>query len=254
MATKLQVKNKILKSGIHYLTSDYKTRNESRSTHNGMDFVGSVKQDEILSIADGEVVFTGYDSGGGGYWISIKTNGIEHRYFHLANGTTKVKKGDYVKKGDVIATMGKTGNATGYNVHFAIYKNGYVDPKPYLMNDDPFNLYNCHVDDDDFTTFVKGVQSTLNANIDGLPGPETLSKTITISRTINNNHPVIKVLQVYLKTLGYDLGSYGVDGRYGPVMEKIIKEYQKNVVGLKGNLVDGIITAKRYTWKKLLKL
>ena len=58
----------------------------------------------------------------------------------------------------------------------------------------------------------------------------------------------------YLKSLGYDLGKYGLDGKFGPDMKKVIMNYQKNIVGLKGNLVDGVITAKRYTWKSLLKL
>ncbi len=249
MAKKLLVQNKILKGGIHYLTSDYKTRNESRSTHNGMDFIGPNKIDDIVAIEDGIVNYVGYDKKGG-YWVSIKTNGIEHRYFHLKKGSIKVKKNNQVKKGTVIATMGKTGNATSYNVHFAIYKNGYQDPKPYLMNKDPFNLRN----NDAFTTFVKGIQASLGANVDGIAGPETLNKTITISRTLNNKHPVVKVIQEYLQTLGYDLGKYGIDDVYGPQMEQIIKDYQEKIVGLKGNLIDGIITAKKYTWEKLLKL
>ncbi len=234
------------------MTSDYKARNNNRSTHNGMDFIGPNQIDDIVAIEDGTVTYTGYDNGGGGYWISIKTNGIEHRYFHLAKGSFKVKKGDKVTKGEVIATMGKSGNATNYNVHFAIYKNGYQDPKPYLMNEDPFNIHGNK--DDNFITFVKGVQQALKINGDGIAGKETLNKTITISRTTNNKHPIVKVLQTYLQSLGYDLGKYGIDGVYGPQMEKIIKKYQTEVVGLKGNLVDGIITAKKYTWQKLLKL
>lgn len=254
MAQKLLVKNPILKRGVHYLTSDYKTRNENRKTHNGMDFVGSVKQDAIIAIEEGVVNYVGYDKGGGGNWISIKTNGLEHRYFHLANNTTKVKVGDKVKKGQVIATMGETGNATGYNVHFAVYKDGYIDPKPFLMNDDAFGINDCRVNDDDFTHFVKSLQALIGVEVDGIPGPNTLSKTITISRTVNNRHPIVKVLQTYLKSLGYDLGSYGIDGVFGSDMEKVIKEYQKKVVGLTGNLVDGVITRQKYTWKALLKL
>ena len=254
MAKKLLVKNKILKRGVHYLTSDYKSRNENRSTHNGMDFVGSVKQDDIVAIEDGVVNYVGYDKGGGGNWISIKTNGIEHRYFHLANNTTKVKVNDKVKKGEVIATMGETGNATGYNVHFAIYKNGYVDPLPYLMNDDPFNIKGCTVLDDAYTTFVKSVQALVGVEVSGIAGEETLNNTITISKNINRKNGLVKVLQIYFQELGYDLGSYGVDGVFGSQMEKIVKQYQKEVVKLSDKLIDGIITAKKYTWKSLLKL
>ena len=102
MATLLNVKNKVLKGGKHYLTSDYKTRNDNRSTHNGMDLVGVNGIDDIVAIEDGTVTYTGYDASGGGYWISITTNGIEHRYFHLKKGSIKVSKGETVQKGSVI--------------------------------------------------------------------------------------------------------------------------------------------------------
>ncbi len=246
----MNLQNNLLKGGIHYLTSDYYTRNSNRSMHKGMDFVGQTKQDDIIALEDGTVNYIGYDSRSGN-WLSIKTNGIEHRYFHLENNSIKVKKNDLVKKGEVIAKMGKTGNATGYNLHFAIYKDGhYVDPLPYLMNNDPFNLNN----KDAFTTFIKDLQKALGAKVDGIPGPETLNKTITVSQTINRKHPAVKAIQEYLQALGYDLGPYGIDSTFGPQMSKIIKEYQKNVVGLKGNYIDGVITAKKYTWQKLLNL
>lgn len=249
MATLLKVKNNVLKGGIHYLTSDYKTRNESRSTHNGMDLVGPNGVDDIVAIEKGTVTYTGYDASGGGYWISITTNGIEHRYFHLKKGSPKVNKGDKVKKGDVIATMGNSGNATGNNLHFAIYKNGYVDPKPYLMNDNPFNVES----DDAYTTFIRNLQKAIGANIDGIAGPETLSKTPTISTSTGWNHAAVRPLQIYLQSLGYDLGSKGVDGQFGKDMKACIKKYQKDV-GLASKYQDGIVTAKMYTWQKLLKL
>lgn len=163
-----------------------------------------------------------------------------------------MKKGDMVNKGDIIAKMGMTGNADIVSLHFAIYKNGYVDPLPYLTHDNPFNLE--RKNEDSFVTFIRGVQKELGANVDGIPGPETLSKTITVSTSINWNHSVVLVIQKYLKSLGYDLGKYGLDGKFGPDMKKVIQDYQKNVVGLKDNLVDGVITAKKYTWKSLLRL
>ena len=91
MKKKLEVKNNVLKGGIHYLTSDYKTRNSNRSTHNGIDLIGENGIDEIVAIEDETVIYTGYDTSGGGYWISIKTNDIEHRYFHLKKDSFKVK-------------------------------------------------------------------------------------------------------------------------------------------------------------------
>lgn len=249
MATLLNVKNNVLKGGKHYLTSDYKTRNELRSTHNGMDLIGPNGVDDIVAIASGTVSYTGYDASGGGYWISITTNGIEHRYFHLKKGSIKVSVGDNVTKGEVLATMGNSGNATGNNLHFAIYKNGYVDPKPYLMNENPFDIKS----DDAYTTFVRDLQKAIGANVDGIAGPETLSKTPTISTSTGWNHKAVRPLQVYLQSLGYDLGSKGIDGQFGKDMKACIKKYQSNI-GLATKYQDGIVTAKMYTWKHLLKL
>lgn len=43
------------------------------------------------------------------------------RYCHLAYGSIKVKPGDIVKKGDVLAKMGDTGYCFGAHVHFERY-------------------------------------------------------------------------------------------------------------------------------------
>ena len=105
--------------------------------------------------------------------------------------------------------------------------------------------------DDAYKTFVRDLQSAIGANIDGIAGSETLSKTPTISTSVGWNHKAVKPLQVYLKSLGYDLGKCGVDGKFGKDMKACIKKYQRD-----NNLsiVDGIVTAKKYTWKKLLEL
>lgn len=105
--------------------------------------------------------------------------------------------------------------------------------------------------DDAYKTFVRDLQSAIGANIDGIAGSETLSKTPTISTNIGWNHKAVKPLQAYLKSLGYDLGKCGVDGKFGKDMKACIKKYQKDQ-GL--SIVDGVVTAKMYTWKKLLKL
>ena len=102
-----------------------------------------------------------------------------------------------------------------------------------------------------YKTFVKDLQNAIGANIDGIAGPETLSKTPTISTSTGWNHAAVRPLQVYLQSLGYDLGSHGVDGQFGKDMKACIKKYQTDN-GLP--IVDGKISAKMYTWKKLLKL
>lgn len=96
--------------------------------------------------------------------------------------------------------------------------------------------------------FVKDIQTSIGAKVDGIAGPETLSKTVTVSRVINNRHTVIKPIQKYLNSIGCDCGT--PDGIAGQKFEKSVKSFQKS----NRCISDGEITAKRETWKKLLKL
>lgn len=100
-----------------------------------------------------------------------------------------------------------------------------------------------------FEEFVREVQEATGASVDGIPGPETLSKTPTVSQWKNNRHPVVRSLQKRL----YDLGYHQVgdaDGVAGPMFEAAVKAYQKD----HGCVVDGEVTAAHGTWKSLLML
>lgn len=94
--------------------------------------------------------------------------------------------------------------------------------------------------------FIKDVQKAIKAKVDGIAGPETLSKTVTVSATKNRMHSVVRPIQKYLNSLGYDCGV--VDGIAGAKFKKAVVKYQK----AKGCVHDGEITAKAKTWQKLL--
>ncbi len=96
--------------------------------------------------------------------------------------------------------------------------------------------------------FVREVQVCIGAKVDGIAGPETLSKTITVSKIKNSRHTVVKPIQRYLNALGYNCGV--VDGIAGTLFDNAIKSYQK----ANSYVADGEITARNKTWKKLLKL
>lgn len=100
-----------------------------------------------------------------------------------------------------------------------------------------------------FEKFVRNVQAAIGAQVDGEPGPETLAKTITVSAKYNKKHAVVKAIQTRLYELGYtEIGK--ADGVAGPKFTSAVAHFQQD----NGCAVDGVITKKNKTWKKLLGL
>ena len=95
--------------------------------------------------------------------------------------------------------------------------------------------------------FIKNVQKTCSAYVDGIAGPETISKTVTLSESKNRTHAAVKPVQKRLYALGYtEVGE--ADGIAGPKFTKAVKKFQVD----NGCWTDGEITAKNKTWRKLL--
>lgn len=82
----------------------------------------------IRAAADGEVVYRGAELEGYGNLILVKhEDGFVTAYAH--NDAMLVKKGDRVRKGQVIAKVGQTGSAAEPQLHFEIRQNlKAVDP------------------------------------------------------------------------------------------------------------------------------
>lgn len=101
--------------------------------------------------------------------------------------------------------------------------------------------------DTSLQSFVKNIQKVIGASVDGIAGPETLSKTVTVSSRTNRNHAVVKIIQKRLYDLGYvEIGKD--DGVAGPKFTSAVAHFQQD----NGCKVDGIITAANKTWRKLL--
>ena len=94
--------------------------------------------------------------------------------------------------------------------------------------------------------FVRDVQKACGAKVDGKAGTETLSKTVTLSAIKNRKHAAVKAVQKRLTELGYAVGK--ADGIAGSKFTKAVKAFQKD----NGCVADGVITAGKTTWKKLL--
>lgn len=84
--------------------------------HSGID-VAANKGTNIYASLSGEVITAGTDNAYGKY-IMIQTDNVVTLYAHCSE--LKVKKGQKVKQGELIAKVGSTGWATGPHLHFEI--------------------------------------------------------------------------------------------------------------------------------------
>jgi murein DD-endopeptidase MepM/ murein hydrolase activator NlpD len=108
-----------------WLSSKYGYRSDpftgKRAWHSGVDLAGREGSD-IISVAAGVVTYSGERYGYGNLVEVDHGDGLRTRYAHCK--TLKVKVGQVVKKGQVLALMGSTGRSTGPHVHFEVLQNG----------------------------------------------------------------------------------------------------------------------------------
>lgn len=108
-----------------------------RKFHYGMDFSAPIGT-PVYATGDGEVVeVTGSKRSRVGFGLEIKIDhgfGYETLYGHL--NTFNVKRGQKVKRGDIIAYVGNTGGSTAPHLHYEVHKNGRaVNPTYYYYKD-----------------------------------------------------------------------------------------------------------------------
>lgn len=128
--------------------------------HKGTDFAAPVGT-PILATANG-VVTESQNKGGNGNYVKIRHNATyETQYLHMQKRLVKV--GDRVKQGDVIGTIGMTGNTSGPHVCYRFWKNGHqVDPfKEKFSQSEPI----AESLKGDYLKFIKPIKEQL----DGLP-------------------------------------------------------------------------------------
>lgn len=100
------------------------------TNHKGLDIAAS-QGTKIYAAAGGTVEFSGYKGSLGRLVIINHGSGVKTYYAHC--NSLKVSSGQKVEAGTNIATVGKTGTATGYHLHFEVRVNGTsVNPQNYI--------------------------------------------------------------------------------------------------------------------------
>lgn len=138
---------RVLQSGVMRMTQPFHYAGQKgyNYAHLGIDLVDFSKGYNalgyIVAHTAGKVVgietrYTGPTDDGsyGNYVLIMHQNGYSTMYAHLASGTTRVKLGQWVSQGQVLAYMDNTGYSFGGHLHFEIRdKNGTkIDPEPYM--------------------------------------------------------------------------------------------------------------------------
>jgi murein DD-endopeptidase MepM/ murein hydrolase activator NlpD len=90
--------------------------------HLGIDYAAPIGS-RVQAVADGTVIFAGWD-GGAGKLVKLRhSHGYETLYMHLSR--ILVHRGQRVHQGQIIALTGETGLATGPHLHFGIEQDGH---------------------------------------------------------------------------------------------------------------------------------
>jgi hypothetical protein len=120
----------IVKDGLPHFGAKRDDWKGATRVHKGYDIY--IDHSKVISCADGKVIAV-EDGKRSGKYIKIKhKNGVETLYIHLKN--TYVKKGQYIKKSQLIAKIdGAVGNAIAPQLHYEIKINGvHQDPLAFI--------------------------------------------------------------------------------------------------------------------------
>lgn len=121
---------KRMASGFGYrIHPIYKTH----KMHTGMDFTAPVGTD-IYSTGNGKVIKAEYDRGYGYHVIIDHGFGYQTLYGHMSKIT--VKRGQEIKRGEIIGLIGNSGTSTAPHLHYEVIKNGTkINPVNFYFND-----------------------------------------------------------------------------------------------------------------------
>lgn len=115
------------------VTSPFGRRREGHF-HSGID-LGAVKDSPVYASGSGRVIFSGYKRGYGRVVMIRHIEGITTVYGHQARNL--VRRGEWVRRGEVIGLVGRSGNATGYHLHMEVWRGtDVINPLEVFPRDD----------------------------------------------------------------------------------------------------------------------
>lgn len=104
--------------------------NIRRSSHTGLD-IAAPTGTPVKAAASGTVTFSGWKGSYGNMLVISHGNGVQTYYGHCSK--LYAKNGQTVSQGDVVASVGSTGNSTGPHLHLEIRLNGTAyNPQNYI--------------------------------------------------------------------------------------------------------------------------
>lgn len=223
------------------ITSPFGWRNHpvrgTREFHTGIDLVKS-HQAPIPAFTEGEVLFSGMGrqgTGFGGYGNVVLVKDKNNRgqvYAHL--DSVSVKRGDRIRKDQVIGRQGNTGVSTGSHLHYEVRKRAQSAP-PFGWEADRAN--NCLEPTKYLNDFNKA----------------TAPSSTVLRRGSKGN--TVKELQEKLLAAGERLPRFGADGDFGKETEDAVKAFQSKhkltVDGIAGpqtfGKLDEVLSSKKRT-------
>lgn len=110
---------------------DISQKFDPSKNHFAVDVVAK-ENEPVKSVADGVVIFSEWSSDTGYVIILEHKQGYLSVYKH--NESLNITQGDIVRAGDIIGTVGDTGEySTGYHLHFELWNDGYpLDPVDFI--------------------------------------------------------------------------------------------------------------------------
>ncbi|MEJ7627300.1 MAG: M23 family metallopeptidase [Ferruginibacter sp.] len=162
-------------------------RDGGKRKHEGID-IFAAKETPVVAISDGVIEYVGNDNIGG-KTITLQPDDYEWEAYYAHLDKQFVINGQHVKKGQLIGTVGNTGNAktTPAHLHFGIYTdNGAIDPLPYIQTSPKI------------TTPVKGEPPTTNRT-------QKSTETKAAKKNNKNKHLEIEVKTAAVKVITGEL-------------------------------------------------